>query len=99
MPSDATTAERESLDLYHDGSDGRMTSTALRTYIIDGPVVYCETFIRRRMPKPKKKEFLLGTASHTLLLEPDRFEATVKLIPRDKLASNGARSGNAYKDF
>lgn len=91
--------EREDLEVYHDGSDGHHTSTAIRTLIIEGPVVYRETFITRRMPKPKKKEFMVGTASHTLLLEPEKFEATVKLIPTDKLASNGARSGNKYKDF
>lgn len=40
-----------------------------------------------------------GTATHTALLEPERFDRLVVTYPRELLAKNGAVSTNAAKDF
>jgi hypothetical protein len=40
-----------------------------------------------------------GTATHTALLEPHRFDRIVVTFPPELLASNGAVSTKAAKDF
>lgn len=40
-----------------------------------------------------------GTGNHAWVLQPERFEEEVALIPEDVLAKNGARTTNRYKEW
>lgn len=55
--------------------------------------------IARTIPKKPESYFAVGTAIHTFLLEPSKFKERVVEIPADVLASNGAKSGNKWKEF
>lgn len=49
---------------------------------------------------PKKSDvFDLGTACHTAILELEKWEDSVAIIPQNVLAKNGAKSTNAYKEW
>lgn len=53
---------------------------------------------QRKHPKDRSK-FDLGTACHTAILELDKWEKDVAVIPPDVLAKNGAKSTTAYKEW
>lgn len=95
----APTEERESLSEYHSGADGRTTSTRLRLFK-RSPLIYRETYITKRMPAQKDEaKYAIGTGTHTLVLEPEKFSSTVKLIPRFVLSKSGAKGSAAWKQF
>jgi len=54
-------------------------------------------FVKR---KPKTgDQFNMGTMVHSAILEPDDYQETIAVPPKDVLAKNGARSGNAWKEW
>lgn len=55
--------------------------------------------IARTVPRKPESYFAVGTAIHTFLLEPSKFKERVVEIPAEVLASNGAKSGNKWKEF
>lgn len=60
---------------------------------------FYERHIAGTLPSKRSPAMELGTALHLALLEPERFERKVLVIPDDVLASNGARSGGKWKEF
>jgi hypothetical protein len=50
-------------------------------------------------PEPSTDEMKFGTATHICVLEPERMNRAIRVIPQSVLASNGARSTNAYKEW
>lgn len=50
-------------------------------------------------PREGKQAFNVGTAAHTLVLEPELLHDTIAVVPGDYLASNGALSTKKAKEF
>lgn len=44
-------------------------------------------------------EMKFGDAAHLCVLEPERIESTIRVIPAEVLASNGAKNGGAWKEY
>jgi hypothetical protein len=51
---------------------------------------------QREHPKDPAK-YAVGTATHTAVLEPDKWEQDVIVIPSDVLGKNGSKNTNAYR--
>jgi hypothetical protein len=60
---------------------------------------YPAKMVFNRQNHERKTTFDLGTASHSAILEPEKYEDTVAVIPPSVLASNGAKNTNAYKEW
>ena len=52
-----------------------------------------------RVKDEAKRHFNIGTSAHLLLLEPETVNGLISVIPNKKLASNGALSTKAAKEF
>lgn len=52
-----------------------------------------------RVKGESKRHFNIGTSAHLLFLEPDTVNGLVSVVPSDILASNGAMSTKAAKEF
>jgi len=52
-----------------------------------------------RVEQETKRHFNIGTSAHLLFLEPDTVNGLVSVVPSDILASNGAMSTKAAKEF
>ena len=64
------------------------------------PAAYFHRFVSKRIPSPPPSDAQrLGTAIHAAILEPERFDEIVALIPENLLPSNGARKGNLFKEW
>lgn len=50
-------------------------------------------------PQESKSAFDIGRTAHALILEPHLLGDTIKVIPAEVLASNGAKSGNTWKQY
>ena len=48
---------------------------------------------------PQKPAFRIGSAAHTLLLEPEKIAAEIAVIPQAMLAVNGSTNTSAAKEF
>lgn len=65
----------------------------------EGWAYFAARHVHKTMPPKEKKVFAFGSAVHLALLKPDEFKHKVHTPPRDVLASNGARSTKAYKEW
>jgi hypothetical protein len=81
---------------YH--SHPAMSYSKLKVAIQDGWREFEGKYITKTLAERKSDEMEIGTVVHILLCEPSR-RGDVILIPDEVLASNGARSGNAWKAF
>ena len=78
---------------------GAVSQSMLKTFM-DRRRLYEAYFVTGVAQPPEPTDPMRkGTATHTAILEPDRFEALVKTYPRDILASNGAVSTKEAKAF
>lgn len=67
---------------------------------IKGRRIYQATHIDKTMPPVREVNALrIGSVSHVSVLQPSRFNELVGIIPNDLLASNGALSTTAAKDW
>lgn len=76
---------------YH-GHHGSYSKSSLADFS-----VYPYNMIYQRQNRVRDTKFDLGTASHTAILEPDKFKDSVVVCPPELLGKNGAKSTNAYK--
>jgi hypothetical protein len=53
----------------------------------------------QRQNRIRKTVFDLGTAAHTAILEPEKFEDEIAVIPDELLGKNGAKSNKACKEW
>lgn len=87
---------------YHgDCCDGPSLSASSIKQLISDPSEYWlhSPLNPNRAPQKVNKAFNVGTAAHTMVLEPDLLAETIAVIPNDMLASNGALSTKAAKAF
>lgn len=83
---------------YH--ADKSAISKGMLSDFLDRRAVYYRRHVVGDAPPFKTtKEIDLGTAWHAALLEPHRLDELVVTIPADVLASNGAESTKAAKEF
>lgn len=62
--------------------------------------LYHDYYVARTVEPPQPTDAMRkGTATHTAVLEPDKFNLLVKTYPRSVLAKNGAASTNDAKAF
>lgn len=87
---------------YHgDCCDGPSLSASSIKQLVSDPAEYwLNSPLNPNRKKPKEnKAFNVGTAAHTMVLEPELLGETISVIPNDILASNGALSTKAAKAF
>ena len=78
------------MDLTHDSP----SSVAL---FDQSPALYYHSRISQRIPyKPSTPVQRLGSAAHTIILEPEKYDEVVIVIPQDVLAKDGSKKGKAY---
>lgn len=86
---------RISNEEYH--ASPALGTTGIKTFL-HSREAFRDIFIdRTRAPEIASDNLMFGAAIHTVALEG--VENTLIKIPEDKLAKNGAKSGNAWKDF
>lgn len=78
---------------YH-GDHGSYSKSSLADF-----AVYPFNIIYQRQHRARKTTFDLGSSSHTAILEPDKWESDVAVCPNNLLATNGAKSTAAYKEW
>lgn len=62
--------------------------------------LYEARYILKTAPRKTETHAMrIGTISHVAVLQPQRFNELISIIPNDVLASNGARSGNKWKEY
>lgn len=82
---------------YHSRSE--ISRSQIVTFL-ESRRLYEATFVTKTVAaKEETNAMRIGTCSHLLALQPELFARTVVEIPADKLASDGSRKGNAWKDF
>ncbi|WP_419663196.1 conserved uncharacterized protein, exonuclease-related [Desulfosarcina variabilis str. Montpellier] len=59
--------------------------------------VYPYKLIFKRENPPDRSKFALGTATHTAILEPDKWNSEITVIPEEVLGKNGSKNTNAYR--
>jgi hypothetical protein len=81
------------------GDHSAVSQSMLKTFA-DRRRLYEGYYVTGAIPQPEDNDPMRkGTATHTALLEPHRFNRIVVTFPPDLLASNGAVSTKAAKDF
>ena len=78
---------------YH-GHHGSYSKSSLSDFS-----VYPYNLIYQREHRVRKTMFDLGTAAHTAILEPEKFETEIAVCPDELLGKNGAKSTKAYKEW
>jgi hypothetical protein len=89
-------------DFYHgDCCDGAsISSTSIKAVLKDPSVYWHTSYLNPEAKKSEsKRHFNVGSSAHILLLEPHLVEAQISVIPQNILASNGALSTKAAKEF
>lgn len=86
-----------SLEEYHSDAPGSVSHSELDTFI-DSPNRYYRRYVTREYPGKPTNAMEIGQVFHDLMLN-DRMTNGYMVIPKDVLASNGAKSGNKWKDF
>lgn len=81
---------------YHANRDA-VSATTLKQFIACREAYYAMYEARTHQPEESCDKYLFGAAIHTVALEG--VENTIIEIPEDKLAKNGAKSGNGWKEF
>jgi hypothetical protein len=61
--------------------------------------VYPYNLIFQRMNPVRKDMFDIGNAGHTAILEPERWDQEIAVIPNGMLSKTGAKTTNAAKEF
>lgn len=87
---------------YHgDCCDGpSLSASSIKQLVSDPSEYWLNSPLNPDRVKPKEnKAFNVGTAAHTMVLEPELLGETISVIPNDILASNGALSTKAAKAF
>lgn len=82
---------------YHDEREHDSNTTL--SWFAQSPALYYETRITGRIQPTTTDRMRLGNATHAAILQPDKLSQLVKVIPQEVLAKNGARSGNAWKEW
>jgi exodeoxyribonuclease VIII len=79
----------ESIAAYH--SSGAVSSTSLKVFA-SSPLLYFQRFIEKSLKRPEDEphEFLIGHASHTLLLEPTEYFKRYYVVPEGVGAKSAA---------
>jgi hypothetical protein len=85
--------QRMSNDDYH-GHRESYSGSSLKDFS-----VYPLRLIYERANRTDKVAFDLGTAAHTAILEPDKWEDAVEICDDALLGKGGAKSTNAYKEW
>ena len=78
---------------YH-GDHGSYSKSSLADFS-----VYPLNLIFQRQHRERKKIFDIGTAAHTAILEPEKFESEIAVVPPSVLSKNGSTNTNAYREW
>lgn len=84
-------------DAYHRRLD-YLSSSMFKTFLTD-PREYEAKYITQALPHERSAAMDVGTVGHAAILEPHIISDTCLEIPTKVLSSNGAKSGQAWKDF
>lgn len=77
-----------------------LSSTTIKQLLRDPADFWRESALNPdRVEREHKQAFNVGTAAHTMVLEPDLLADTIAVVPSEMLASNGALSTKAAKQF
>jgi hypothetical protein len=73
----------ESSDLYH--AQDNVSASRLRVFKRrpGGPALYFKRFIEKSLPHEESDALTEGSALHTLVLEPNKFDAEYAILPED----------------
>jgi len=83
---------------YHAETEHDSSSTA-KMFRSSRKLYYNSRITKRFVPKPPSDEMRLGTAFHTILIEPHLEEELIVRVPSEVLGKNQARRGKAYDEF
>lgn len=89
-------------EFYHgDCCDGpSISSTSIKSILKDPSVYWHSSYLNPNAKKEgSKRHFAIGSSAHLMLLEPHLVQSEVSVIPNEILASNGALSTKAAKEF
>lgn len=90
--------EGEEVSVEYNSLPG-MNVSKLKDAYAEGWQYFAAAHVHQTLPKRDKKEFTFGSAVHLALLKPNEFREKVITVPRELLASNGARSTKDAKEF
>ena len=78
-----------------------ISASGLKAIISDSPAEYWRgsSLNPAHVPAPDKQAFRIGSAAHTLLLEPEKVDREIAVIPATMLAVNGSTNTSAAKEF
>lgn len=67
---------------------------------ISGRRTFHARYVSKTAPRETETNAMrIGTVSHVSVLQPDKFNQLISIIPKDVLATNGARMGNKWKEY
>jgi hypothetical protein len=84
-------------EAYH--ADTEWISNSMLKVFRDSRRKFEGQFITKTLPAPRSKSMDIGTVAHAAILEPHIIRDVCRAIPADVLSSNGARSGNKWKEW
>lgn len=76
-----------------------ISASMLKTWREGGPRLFAMHYVDQSVPERTSKAMDEGTHKHLAFLERERWKSLVVEIPKAYLASNGNRSGDAWKIF
>ena len=76
-----------------------INQSSLKTAWKKGWKYFHAAHVAKTIPPKSEAYFAVGSAIHLFLLENAKFKDRVVEIPTEVLASNGAKSGNKWKEF
>lgn len=80
-------------DDYH-GHNGSYSKSSLADFS-----VYPYNLIYQRENPKDKSQFAIGTATHTAILEPEKWNSEIVVVPKEVLGKNGSKNTNAYRSW
>jgi hypothetical protein len=83
---------------YH-GDHSALSKSMLSTFHKRKKLFQQQFVLKTLPPREPTASMELGTVAHAAILEPDKLDGIVKVIPDDILASNGAATTKAAKEF
>ena len=78
-----------------------ISASGLKTIIGDSPAEFWRTSSLNpdSVPSPDKPAFRIGSAAHTLLLEPEKVAREIAVIPAAMLSASGSTGTSAAREF
>lgn len=86
---------------YHDGPGiSRSMLMDIHQRRLSGRRTFAARYVTKTAPRETETNAMrIGTVSHVAVLQPDKFDELIAIIPPDVLSKSGSRSGKAWEAF